>query len=161
MTSPRQEQKENWSSEVTLSLSLDGILFTPLVRLAANRISVKVYQNVASFVPKLATVVLGWLDVQRDDVILDVGCGGTLISKHLINCKSTANLIPIDGVLNLQIAQILATGTGKIHGIDSSVAMIESAKKAASSDNAASKVCTFEGSFRFLSKILWIFSPLV
>lgn len=36
----------------------------------------QVYQNVASFVPKLATVVLGWLDVQKDDLILDIGCGG-------------------------------------------------------------------------------------
>ena len=34
------------------------------------------YQNSASFVPKLATKILGWLDVQKDDVILDVGCGG-------------------------------------------------------------------------------------
>lgn len=46
----QKEQVEHWSSEK--------------------------YQNAASFVPKLATKVLGWLDVQKDDVILDVGCGG-------------------------------------------------------------------------------------
>uniref|UniRef100_L2G5B2 S-adenosylmethionine-dependent methyltransferase n=1 Tax=Colletotrichum fructicola (strain Nara gc5) TaxID=1213859 RepID=L2G5B2_COLFN len=34
------------------------------------------YQRSASFVPKLATKVVGWLDVQKDDVILDIGCGG-------------------------------------------------------------------------------------
>jgi protein-L-isoaspartate O-methyltransferase len=34
------------------------------------------YQNSASFVPKLATKILGWLDVQEGDEILDVGCGG-------------------------------------------------------------------------------------
>jgi len=34
------------------------------------------YQNSASFVPKLATKVLEWLDVQEGDSILDVGCGG-------------------------------------------------------------------------------------
>lgn len=34
------------------------------------------YQNSASFVPKLATKVVEWLDVQPGDVILDVGCGG-------------------------------------------------------------------------------------
>ncbi|KAK4042216.1 Acetamidase [Parachaetomium inaequale] len=35
----------------------------------------KAYQNAASFVPKLATKVMQWLDPQKDDVILDVGCG--------------------------------------------------------------------------------------
>ncbi len=34
------------------------------------------YQSAASFVPKLATKVVQWLDPQKDDVILDVGCGG-------------------------------------------------------------------------------------
>lgn len=34
------------------------------------------YQNSASFVPKLAGKVIEWLDVQEDDLILDVGCGG-------------------------------------------------------------------------------------
>jgi len=37
---------------------------------------IKAYQNSASFVPKLATKVLSWLDVHEDDVILDIGCGG-------------------------------------------------------------------------------------
>jgi len=27
-------------------------------------------------VPKLATKVMQWLDPQKDDVILDLGCGG-------------------------------------------------------------------------------------
>lgn len=45
--------------------------------LAADSLNlVQAYQNSASFVPKLATVVLQWLDVQKDDQILDVGCGG-------------------------------------------------------------------------------------
>lgn len=30
----------------------------------------------ASFVPKLATKVVQWLDLQKDDVLLDIGCGG-------------------------------------------------------------------------------------
>ncbi|KAF4635016.1 hypothetical protein G7Y89_g3080 [Cudoniella acicularis] len=54
----KSEQVEHWSSEK--------------------------YQNAASFVPKLATKVLGWLNVQKDDVILDVGCGvldGTALSQ--------------------------------------------------------------------------------
>lgn len=42
------------------------------------------YQNSASFVPKLATKVLEWLDVQRDDVILDVGCGGMFILRSFV-----------------------------------------------------------------------------
>lgn len=37
------------------------------------------YQNSASFVPKLATKVLGWLNVQKDDLVLDLGCGGELL----------------------------------------------------------------------------------
>lgn len=86
--------------------------------------SSQAYQNSASFVPKLATKVLNWLDVQKDDKILDIGCG--------------------DGILNLQIAQTLSLGTGKIHGVDSSASMISSAQKAASEDVSASKVCTFE-----------------
>lgn len=46
------------------------------------------YQNAASFVPKLATKVLQWLDVQEDDVILDVGCGGEfLIMFRWVFCK--------------------------------------------------------------------------
>lgn len=34
------------------------------------------YQHSASFVPKLATKIVQWLDPQKDDHILDVGCGG-------------------------------------------------------------------------------------
>ncbi|TVY52753.1 putative methyltransferase [Lachnellula cervina] len=84
------------------------------------------YQNSASFVPKLATKIIQWLDVQEGDDILDVGCG--------------------DGVLNLQIAQTLSKGTGKIHGIDSSESMIATAKKAASAsaNPSISHICTFQ-----------------
>jgi hypothetical protein len=36
-------------------------------------------------VPKLATKVVSWLDVQKDDVILDLGCGGEFSSfSHLV-----------------------------------------------------------------------------
>lgn len=49
-----------------------------------------------------------------------------------------------DGVLNIQIALILAKGTGRIHGVDSSVAMIETARKEAEKAGV-SKICTFEG----------------
>ncbi|KAM7194264.1 amidase [Naviculisporaceae sp. PSN 640] len=79
------------------------------------------YQTAASFVPKLATKVMQWLDPQKDDVILDIGCG--------------------DGVLDLQIAEILAQGSGSLHGIDSSKAMIEAAKLKCA--NTGEK-CTFE-----------------
>ncbi len=66
-------QKDNWSSEAshvtiwTLTQH-DG----PSSSLTLNQD----YQNAASFVPKLATKVMQWLDPQKDDVILDVGCGG-------------------------------------------------------------------------------------
>ncbi|KAK3300110.1 S-adenosyl-L-methionine-dependent methyltransferase [Chaetomium fimeti] len=87
------EQKDNWSSDA--------------------------YQHAASFVPKLATKVMQWLDPQKDDVILDVGCG--------------------DGVLDVEMARICK----RVHGIDSSPAMISAAKAAAESNGLANK-CIFE-----------------
>ncbi|KAI2783819.1 S-adenosyl-L-methionine-dependent methyltransferase [Daldinia loculata] len=90
------EKKDHWSSEA--------------------------YQHSASFVPKLATKILQWLDPQKDDVILDIGCG--------------------DGVVNIQLQDILAQGNGSIHGTDSSPAMIEAATQAAS--KAGASKCTFE-----------------
>lgn len=78
------------------------------------------YQHVASFVPKLAGKVVQWLDLQKDDVLLDIGCG--------------------DGILNAEFAKILGQGTGSQLGIDSSAAMIESARQLCKDD----KNSTFE-----------------
>lgn len=50
----------------------------------------------------------------------------------------------IDGVLNLDMARIVAQGSGRVHGIDSSPAMIAAATAAAESAGLANK-CTFEG----------------
>ncbi|PQE23003.1 methyltransferase domain-containing protein [Rutstroemia sp. NJR-2017a WRK4] len=100
MAAPAKPSEDHWSSEA--------------------------YQNSASFVPKLATKVLGWLDVQPDDVILDIGCG--------------------DGILNLQIAQTLSRGNGRIHGIDSSSSMIAAAQAlvAKTGDAKIAEICTFQ-----------------
>ncbi len=38
--------------------------------------------------PKLASKVIGWLDVKEDDVILDVGCGGEWRLAHVQFCTS-------------------------------------------------------------------------
>ncbi|KAK0632066.1 S-adenosyl-L-methionine-dependent methyltransferase [Immersiella caudata] len=84
--------------------------------------SSEAYQNSASFVPKLATKVMQWLDPQPDDTILDLGCG--------------------DGILDLQIGHILSQGSGSLHGIDASPSMIETARKATASANLQEK-CTF------------------
>ncbi|KAK3335998.1 S-adenosyl-L-methionine-dependent methyltransferase [Cercophora scortea] len=89
--------------------------------------STEAYQHAASFVPKLATKIMQWLDPQKDDVVLDIGCG--------------------DGILDVQIAQILAHGQGRLHGIDSSGAMIEAARAKAAADAGVRKAenkCTFE-----------------
>ncbi|KAF5680815.1 hypothetical protein FHETE_203 [Fusarium heterosporum] len=74
-----------------------------------DRWSADAYQHSASFVPKLATKVVSWLDLQKDDVLLDIGCG--------------------DGILNAEFAKILAQGTGSMHGIDSSDSMIQAARE--------------------------------
>ena len=50
----------------------------------------------------------------------------------------------IDGVLDVQIAQILSQGIGRVHGIDSSKAMIEAAKEKCGG-GAGSEKCSFEG----------------
>lgn len=65
---------------------------------------VQEYQNVASFVPKLAGKVVQWLDLQKDDVLLDIGLG-------------------VDGILNADFAKILAQGNGSMLGIDSSASL--------------------------------------
>ena len=62
------------------------------------------------------------------------------------SCSSAATENRVDGIIILQIAKILATGKGKIHGVDSSDAMIAASKKAAAADSSISKFCTFEGS---------------
>ncbi|KAK3341251.1 S-adenosyl-L-methionine-dependent methyltransferase [Lasiosphaeria hispida] len=85
--------------------------------------SSEAYQHSASFVPKLATKILQWLDPQKDDVILDIGCG--------------------DGVLDVQIGQILAQGQGRLHGVDSSAAMINASTASIASASLEGK-CTFE-----------------
>lgn len=42
------------------------------------------YQKSLSFVPKLATKVLEWLDVKADDKVLDLGCGGTFLHASVL-----------------------------------------------------------------------------
>ncbi|KAF4457940.1 hypothetical protein F53441_195 [Fusarium austroafricanum] len=74
-----------------------------------DRWSTNAYQHSASFVPKLATKVVSWLDLQKDDVLLDIGCG--------------------DGILNAEFSKILAQGSGSMHGIDSSASMIQAARE--------------------------------
>lgn len=63
------------------------------------------YSTSASFVPKLATTVLQWLDPQPDDIVLDLGCG--------------------DGVLTAKLRESSASVTG----LDASASMITAAKK--------------------------------
>ncbi|KAJ3510480.1 hypothetical protein NM208_g15524 [Fusarium decemcellulare] len=82
---------------------------TELLLTACKAMSSQAYQNSASFVPKLATKVVQWLDLQKDDVLLDIGCG--------------------DGILNADFAKILAQGSGSMHGVDSSASMIEAAQE--------------------------------
>ncbi|KXH62803.1 methyltransferase domain-containing protein, partial [Colletotrichum salicis] len=93
--------------------------------------SSEAYQHSASFVPKLATKVVQWLDVQKDDVILDVGCG-----EHQANVQA-------DGILDVEFGKVLSQGKGSLHGIDASPGMISAAKKAVSAAGLSN--CEFEG----------------
>ena len=63
--------EDHWSSEVGNITEI--VWLESDMRYSPAR---QAYQNVASFVPKLATKVVEWLDVQPEDVILDIGCGG-------------------------------------------------------------------------------------
>ncbi|MCJ1404926.1 hypothetical protein MMC11_008152 [Xylographa trunciseda] len=64
----------------------------------------KAYAKSASFVPKLTSTVVSWLDPQPTDIILDVGCG--------------------DGVLTAEIKERCAS----VVGIDASTNLIEAAR---------------------------------
>ncbi|KAI7165326.1 S-adenosyl-L-methionine-dependent methyltransferase [Hortaea werneckii] len=80
------------------------------------------YQSAASFVPKLTTTVLSYLDNQPTDRILDIGCG--------------------DGQLTSQIAQ--AATEGQVLGLDASSSFIATANQQHSSPNCAYRLqdCT-------------------
>ncbi|KAB5584846.1 S-adenosyl-L-methionine-dependent methyltransferase [Coniochaeta sp. 2T2.1] len=93
-------QEDNWSSEVCFYQHPPDDLYSH---------TRQAYQHSASFVPKLATKIVQWLDPQDGDAILDVGCG--------------------DGVLTLEIAR--SATLKSIVGIDSSPSMIEAAERAA------------------------------
>lgn len=97
--------------------------------------------------PKLATKVVQWLDLQKDDVLLDVGCGGKSIQKARKRETLIAKtLVLSDGILNADFAKVLAQGNGSMHGIDSSASMIEAARELCRDSNKS----TFE-SMRFSS----------
>jgi hypothetical protein len=53
-----------------------SLVSSPEVRGALSTHHVKSYQHSASFVPKLAGKIVDWLDVNKDDKILSIGCGG-------------------------------------------------------------------------------------
>ena len=78
-------------------------------------------------------------------LIGNLDCSSFHFFKILISQWITYQCSILDGILNLEFAKTLSGGTGKVHGIDSSEAMINAAKKAAAADPAASKTCTFEG----------------
>ncbi|KAK3069872.1 hypothetical protein LTR53_011459 [Teratosphaeriaceae sp. CCFEE 6253] len=75
--------------------------------------SAEKYSAAAGFVPKLTTTVLGLLDVQHSDRILDIGCG--------------------DGQLTVQIAA--AASSGQVLGLDASQSFISTAQEKHSGKN--------------------------
>ena len=94
--------------------------------------------------PKLATKVMGWLDPQPDDIILDIGCGGEYLSSGGLEKRDTSfDIKSTDGILDVEMAKVLAQGKGKLHGIDSSRAMIDASVKAIQDSGVDNS--TFEG----------------
>jgi len=88
-------------------------------------------------------------------VILDIGCGGKQkipLPRYISVFRQRLNItnkVNKDGVLNLQIAETLKQGSGKIHGTDLSEAMIKTSKAKASDANLTD-ICTFEGMYLFV-----------
>jgi ubiquinone/menaquinone biosynthesis C-methylase UbiE len=99
------------------------------------------YQHSASFVPKLAGKVTQWLDLQKDDVVLDLGCGGMSDLCFFTHIPVTAADYCVDVILNIEFGKLVAQGKGSVHGIDSSAAMIKSAQELCKDV----PTCTFEG----------------
>ena len=85
--------------------------------MAKDHWSSHLYQASASFVPKLTSTVVSYLDAQPTDRVLDIGCG--------------------DGVLTAQISQ--ACPDGQVLGLDASQSFIQTAQEEYSSSN-----CTFK-----------------
>ena len=83
------------------------------------------YNASASFVPKLTSEIVQWLDAQPHEAILDLGCG--------------------DGVLTAQIASACA----RVDGLDSSSNLIESAR---STYGTASNIGWYVVDCRYLEK---------
>jgi len=70
---PQNEGKDNWDSSVSPNYECGPCQYTSKANCLTR---VQEYQHSGSFVPKLAGKVVEWLDLQKDDVVLDIGCGG-------------------------------------------------------------------------------------
>ena len=55
-----------------------GVVHLIMAEHIADHWSSERYKGAAAFVPLLTTKVLQMLDVQKDDIIMDIGCGGTV-----------------------------------------------------------------------------------
>lgn len=100
--------------------------------------------------PKLAGKVVQWLDLKPDDKVLDIGCGGTFLLADANNDVILILTRTPDGILNADFAKVLAQGSGHVHGIDSSPAMIEAAKELCKDSPNA----TFEGENLYMHRPL-------
>jgi len=70
----------------------------------------KAYSNAASFVPKLTSTVVSWLDPQPSDRILDIGCGDGVLTANIK--ESCLSVIGVDASPNLIDSAKNAYGSG-------------------------------------------------
>ncbi len=132
------QQQDNWSSEASNTPPRPSGYWQS-IQLLTNRTGLPKRGLIRAQAGHQGGAVVGSAAGRRDP-----RCGLRRCVLTFQHSQPKPKLTFPDGVLNVDFARILAQGTGRVHGIDSSAAMIAAAQASASSANLAHKA-TFEG----------------